>query len=209
VEVELRRGYLHVVLRGELASPEDVLHLAALVHRVMDRHDTRRLLVDARVLPDLSPEACDAGWSWLAEGVCRQLAWVIPQTGDTSAEEMNVTRINMTGVSSGLPVRGFSAIIDAHRWLDTKPGERKLSSSMPAVRLTDRPPAMPVPGRQTTPPRGSESVDSHSKSAADWHALSVDEVRSTRPRRATLTGKSSGTLPRVAPDERKDPPDRH
>ncbi len=150
IEVEPRRGYLHAVLRGECASVDDVLDLSNLAQRVMDRHDTRRLLVDARTLPDHLPtDACTAALEWLGGGLCRQLAWVVPSGGDPGTNELAVTRINMTSLSSALPLRAFGAIIEAHRWLDARPSGRA-SSTMSAVRPED------VAGgaeRSRTPPR--------------------------------------------------------
>jgi hypothetical protein len=152
IEVEPRRGYLHAVLRGECATPDDVLDLSGLAQRVMDRHDTRRLLVDGRALADHLPtDACSAVLHWLGEGQCRQLAWVVPVGADKSATELVVTRINMTGLSSSLPLRAFGAIIDAHRWLDARPaGERRQSSTMSAVRPDEVAAAVE---RSRTPPR--------------------------------------------------------
>jgi hypothetical protein len=197
VEVEPRRGYLHLVLRGDVETPDAALHLGALAVRVMERHETPRLLVDARAVPELPKEACDAGWAWLAEGACRQLAWVIPAGADA---EMNVTRINMMAVSSSLPIRAFSAIIDAHRWLDAKQPDRRLSSVIGAVRPTERPPPMSSGPPPTTPPRGSNGPG---KSSGEWHALTDAEARIARARKPTFTGKSTGDWPRVT-DEPKD-----
>jgi hypothetical protein len=49
---------------------------------------------------------------------------------------MAVTTINMRSVSLNLQLRAFTAIIEAHRWLDTRmSGERRLTGQFPAVQL--------------------------------------------------------------------------
>lgn len=137
--LEQRKGYLHLYLGGLVVTAHDVRGLGTAVERSMERFGVRRILFDARGLEqEVPPPACEEVWAWLGARLYAQMAVVLPGT----SAELSLTRFNMTGVSSQLPLRGFLTVMDAHRWLDTRmSGERRMSQlGIPAVRATSVPP---------------------------------------------------------------------
>lgn len=142
--LEQRKGYLHLSLNGVVASIQDARTLGHALERAMERLGVRRLLFDARGLEhEIAIEPCAEIWVWLAARLYTQMAVVLP----ASSAELGLTRFNMTGLSSQLPLRGFLNVMDAHRWLDTRmSGERRLSQmGIPAVRPTSIPPTSVAP----------------------------------------------------------------
>jgi hypothetical protein len=139
LKLEQRKGYIHLSLTGLLPGVDSVRALGTLVERIMEKTGVRRVLFDARGLGhELAPDACDEAWAWLGARLYGQMAVVLP----ASSAELGLTRFNMTGLSSQLPLRAFLAVMDAHRWLDLRlSGERRLSQmGIPAVKTVPPPP---------------------------------------------------------------------
>jgi len=148
--LEQRKGYLHLSLTGVVLTVTDVRALGTTLERVMEKTGVRRLLFDARGLEeDVPPPACEEVWAWLGARLYAQMAVILPAT----SAELGLTRFNMTGVSSQLPLRGFLNVMDGHRWLDMRmSGERRLSQiGIPAVKAATIPP----PSAASSPPSGS------------------------------------------------------
>lgn len=146
--LEQRKGYLHLSLSGDIATAHDARALGNALERAMERLGVRRLLFDARGLDrEIASDPCAEIWVWLSARLYVQMAVVLP----ASSAELGLTRFNMTGLSSQLPLRGFLNVMDAHRWLDTRmSGERRLSQmGIPAVRASMPPPASAAPAATT------------------------------------------------------------
>lgn len=166
LKLEQRKGYIHLSLTGLLPGVDSVRALGTLVERLMEKTAVRRVLFDARGLGhDLAPDACDEAWAWLGARLYAQMAVVLPAT----SAELGLTRFNMTGLSSQLPLRAFLAVMDAHRWLDLRlSGERRLSQmGIPAVKTVPPPPntAAATSGArtgETDPPPGQQKKRSGS-----------------------------------------------
>jgi hypothetical protein len=165
LKLDQRKGYLLLSLTGSLGSVEDVRALGTLLERIMEKSAVRRLLFDARgLLNELAVDACDEVWAWLGARLYAQMAVVLP----ASSAELGLTRFNMTGLSSQLPLRAFLNVMDGHRWLDLRlSGERRLSQiGIPAVKtIPPPPPASSVPPPQdrapTEPPQKKRSGSYH------------------------------------------------
>jgi hypothetical protein len=170
LKLEQRKGYIHLSLNGTLPGVGGVRALGTLVERLMEKTGVRRVLFDARGLAhDLAPDACDEAWAWLGARLYGQMAVVLP----ASSAELGLTRFNMTGLSSQLPLRAFLNVMDGHRWLDLRmSGERRLSQmGIPAVKTipppartgeTDAPPAHRVDrGQGQGPPEKKKSGSYH------------------------------------------------
>jgi hypothetical protein len=139
LKLEQRKEYIHLSLTGALPAVDSVRALGTLVERIMEKTGVRRVLFDARGLgQELATDACDEAWAWLGARLYGQMAVVLP----ASSAELGLTRFNMTGLSSQLPLRAFLAVMDAHRWLDLRlSGERRLSQmGIPAVKSVPPPP---------------------------------------------------------------------
>lgn len=159
LEVEVRPGYLHVIVVGPVRATTDVSQQSAVMEGLMARHVTRRALFDLReavgVLEIASNEAL---WSWLeSTRGFDQLAYVV-----RAEAELEATRVDMTALARGLSVRCFNNITDAHRWLTNR--SRASTQSMPAVRPNDlgsEPPAssrsQSMPAVRSSPPASSRS----------------------------------------------------
>ncbi|HRK79412.1 MAG TPA: hypothetical protein PLQ95_12825, partial [Thiobacillus sp.] len=118
VEVESRRAYLYVRTQGALDTVSDVEQVVVIMRDRMVHASLRKLLVDLRqVVIPMPDDACHAAWQFVHGRDYELLACALPE----DAGNLMVTRINMTGVSSGLPFRAFANVVDAHRWLDLKP----------------------------------------------------------------------------------------
>lgn len=130
LEIEERKGYLFARVRGLLATAAEVGRTTTLVRDALNKMPERRLLIDAQQLDLPLPDpACHAAWEFIHAKDYSMLACTLPhEPGD-----LTVTRMNMTGLSSGLPLRAFSNILDAHRWLDLRPSgiHRRPSSMLP------------------------------------------------------------------------------
>lgn len=130
LELEERKGYLFARVRGLLVTAAEVGRAASLVRDAMTKFGERRLLIDAQQLDLPLPDpACHAAWEFIHAKDYTMLACTLPlEPGD-----LMVTRMNMTSLSSGLPLRAFSNILDAHRWLDLRPSgiHRRPSSMLP------------------------------------------------------------------------------
>ena len=177
---------------GELPQVAHVQELGALIERLMERHGERRVLVDARALQELlDEETCDSVWVWLGQRSYHQMAVVLPQ----ELAALGLARFNMTGVSAGLPLRAFAAMMDAHRWLDLRTsGERRHSSSMmQAVRLSSPPPSG-APASTAGPPgaRAGELRRSGSTSSMPAVRPESDGSDPTSSREGGFEKKSSG-----------------
>ncbi|MBL8740397.1 MAG: hypothetical protein JNK04_04865, partial [Myxococcales bacterium] len=113
-DLEERKGYLLIRASGTLPTEADVDRLAAFISDAVERTGLRKLLIDARALEVPFPDdACHHAWEWIHARRYDQLACVMP-----AAADLVLTRLNMTGVSSGLPFRAFATVVDAHRWLE-------------------------------------------------------------------------------------------
>ncbi|NUO48959.1 MAG: hypothetical protein HOV80_08900 [Polyangiaceae bacterium] len=173
LKLEQRKGYIHLSLTGLLTGVDSVRALGTLVERIMEKTTVRRVLFDARGLGhDLAPDACDEAWAWLGARLYAQMAVVLP----ASSAELGLTRFNMTGLSSQLPLRAFLAVMDAHRWLDLRmSGERRLSQmGIPAVKTVPPPPntAPATTGArtgETDPPPGQQK-----KRSGSYHTGSLE-----------------------------------
>lgn len=172
LKLEQRKGYIHLSLTGLLPGVDNVRALGTLVERIMERTAVRRVLFDARGLGhDLAPDACDEAWAWLGARLYAQMAVVLP----ASSAELGLTRFNMTGLSSQLPLRAFLAVMDAHRWLDLRmSGERRLSQmGIPAVKSVPPPPNQPTgrTGDTDLPPsqQRSDSQRVEKKKSGSYH----------------------------------------
>lgn len=141
-EVEARAGYVFAMSRGVLASTQEVAEYFGLVKQHLDAAHVRRLLMDARGQSDMpSPEVREAAWSWLKRLNLERVAYVVG-----TEEALKLSRINMTAISSHMPMRAFSSVLEAHRWLaTTMPGTTPKPST---------PPSLPVP---SSLPRKSRS----------------------------------------------------
>lgn len=132
IEVEERKGYLYVRVHGEISTVAEVERAVDYVRARMDQVGTKKLHLDARQLRlPLPDDACHAAWQFIHGKHYTTLACTLPEDGG----DLMVTRMNMTGVSSGLPFRAFSNIVEAHRWLELRPsGIRRVSTmSLPAM----------------------------------------------------------------------------
>ena len=167
VEVEERKGYVLIRVSGALPTEVEVDRLSAFISDTIERTGLRKLLIDARALEVPFPDdACHRAWEWIHARRYDQLACVMP-----AASDLVLTRLNMTGVSSGLPFRAFPSVIDAHRWLEMKLSgvHRRPSSSMiPAQKPMSEPPpagsAPPAP--YASPPRKTSTRSSSMPSGA-------------------------------------------
>jgi hypothetical protein len=167
LKLEQRKGYIHLSLTGLVPALESVRALGTLVERIMEKTGVRRVLFDARGLGhDLAPDACDEAWAWLGARLYAQMAVVLP----ASSAELGLTRFNMTGLSSQLPLRAFLNVMDAHRWLDLRmSGERRLSQmGIPAVK-TVPPPANPPAGVRTGETDAPPSQRPEKKKSGSYH----------------------------------------
>ena len=143
-DLEERKGYILIRVSGTLPTEADVDRLAAFVSTAVERTGSRKLLLDARTLEVPFPDdACHRAWEWIHARRYDQLACVMPPAAD-----LVLTRLNMTGVSSGLPFRAFPTVVDAHRWLDQRLSgvHRRPSSSM-----------IPIAAKNSEPPPGAAS----------------------------------------------------
>jgi len=147
LEVEVRPGYLHVIVVGPVRATTDVSEQSTVMESLMTRHLTRRALFDLReTVGVLELASNDALWSWL--GSARgfdQLAYVVRADG-----ELEATRVDMMALSRGLSVRCFSNVTDAHRWLTNR--SRASTQTMPAVRPNDLGSDPPSSGRSQSMP---------------------------------------------------------
>lgn len=117
VEVEARGDYLHVVLRGNLPTVEDVKQLTSLMRHLMTDRGIRRMLVSSTGLEHpLSTEGWAALWAWLNERTCRQFAWVVPW----GTADVTVTSLNMAALGESLAFRAFATVVDAAHWLELR-----------------------------------------------------------------------------------------
>lgn len=148
-DLEARKGYIIIRVSGTLPTEAEVDRLAAFISDAVERTGLRKLLIDARTLEVPFPDdACHHAWEWIHARRYDQLACVMPATAD-----LVLTRLNMTGVSSGLPFRAFATVVDAHRWLDMRLSgiHRRPSSSMIPVAPTTSHPPPGVASQVTTP----------------------------------------------------------
>ncbi len=157
-EVEERKGYVLIRVSGSLPTEADVDRLAAFISDALERTGLRKLLMDARLLEVPFPDdACHHAWEWIHARRYDQLACVMPPTAD-----LVLTRLNMTGVSSGLPFRAFGTVVDAHRWLEMRLSgvHRRPSSSLIPVasKNSDRPPGPSSQVATPPPPAAVSSV---------------------------------------------------
>lgn len=160
VEAEERKGYLYVRANGYVATPNDVERATLYLHDRMEAAGTRKMLLDLRALELPMPdEACHTAWQFVHAREYELLAFALPE----EQADLMVTRMNMTGVSSGLPFRAFTSIVEAHRWLDQRNSgmiRRVSTTSFPAVAQAS-----------SIPPVGIQSATS----------LAPDELPSTNP----------------------------
>ena len=154
-DVEERKGYVLIRVTGSLPTEADVDRLAAFISDALERTGLRKLLIDARALEMPFPDdACHHAWEWIHARRYDQLACVVPPAAD-----LVLTRLNMTGVSSGLPFRAFPTVVDAHRWLELRLSgvHRRPSSSMIPIASksstnSEPPPGLPSRVATPTPP---------------------------------------------------------
>jgi len=149
-DLEERKGYALIRVRGALPTEADVDRLAMFIADAIERTGLRKLLIDARALEVPFPDdACHHAWEWIHARRYDQLACVMPPAAD-----LIITRLNMTGVSSGLPFRAFPTVVDAHRWLELRLSgvHRRPSSSMIPVAMKKSDPPPSVSSRVATPP---------------------------------------------------------
>lgn len=170
LELEERRTYLHAHLVGEVLSKEVVERVTARLGWWMEKQQIPRLLVDARDLVVPFPdEACHATWEWIHARRFEQCAIIF----SPAATDLVMTRMNMTAVSSGLPVRGFAAVVDAHRWLDPRLSgiqRRHSSTTLPALG------GLVQSGAGSDPPRRPSGL---------FSAVAEPAGASVRPKRAS------------------------
>jgi hypothetical protein len=165
-DLEERKGYILIRVSGALATEAEVDRLAAFIADAFERTGFRKLLVDARTLEVPFPDdACHHAWEWIHARRYDQLACVMPPAAD-----LVLTRLNMTGVSSGLPFRAFPTVVDAHRWLDLRLSgvHRRPSSSMipiatknsldPGTTSSEPPPGLASQVATPPPPAAVSSV---------------------------------------------------
>lgn len=112
-DVETRGTYVHVTARGVLASIEEVRAFYRLIEEALPKATARRVLLDAREATDEpSNEVRDASWKGLARLQLERVAYVV-----SGAQPLKATRLNMTALSSSIPIRAFDSFLEAHRWL--------------------------------------------------------------------------------------------
>lgn len=150
-EVELRGGYVFAMARGVLATPQEVSEYFGMVRAHLDAAHVRRLLMDARGQTEQpSAEVRDAAWSWLRRLNLERIAYVVG-----TEEALKLSRINMTAISSHMPMRAFTSVLEAHRWLaTTMPGSAPKPSVSPAAAVARS--ADPFP--RTTGASGSSTL---------------------------------------------------
>lgn len=117
VEVHSRGDYLHVVLRGDLSSADDMKQLTALLQHLIDKLAIRRLLVSARDFEHPpTKESWAILWTWLNERTCRQFGWVAP----SATAELMITTMNLAAMADALAFRAFASAIEAAHWLERR-----------------------------------------------------------------------------------------
>lgn len=158
VEAEERKGYLYVRAHGSLSTPEQVESVVVYLQDRMVAAGTRKLLLDLRALElPLPDEACHAAWSFVHGREYALIALALPE----EQADLLVTRMNMTGVSSNLPCRAFTTIVEAHRWLDQRNSGvlRRVSTSFATAGLNLSSTA-PPPAIQTVAPLAQNELPS-------------------------------------------------
>lgn len=112
-EIEAHGTYLLTASRGVLASLDEVNQYFRLLREHLERAGVRRILIDARGQTEQAePKVREAAWSGLHKLGLERIAYVVG-----TEEALKATRVNMTGISSHIPIRAFSSVLDAHRWL--------------------------------------------------------------------------------------------
>lgn len=198
LEVEVRPGYLHVIVVGPVRATTDVSEQNSVMEALMTRHLTRRALFDLResvgVLELASNEPL---WQWV--GSARgfdQLAYVMRADG-----ELEATRVDMTALARGLSVRCFNNVTDAHRWLTNR--SRASTQTMPAVRPNDLGSDPPSSGRSQSLPVTRSMPPASGRSQ---YMLAVrPEAESLRPETPSSGSQSRFAVRSEPPLEREEP----
>lgn len=192
VEVVPSGEHLHLLLRG-LPTDADVKQLTGLLRHLLESRAVRRVLVSARALDgELSKEAWETFWSWMAERSCRKLAWV-PAQGTT---ELTVATLNTTGSERSPAFRAFTKVEEAERWLDAEEEAARPSARAPQ-RLRSDSPGAPI---EAVPQRASNSYARavrESVTPASIRSSSVDLRVEPMPesRPPSSRGRTTGTGP--------------
>ncbi|MBK6513648.1 MAG: STAS/SEC14 domain-containing protein [Polyangiaceae bacterium] len=115
VEVSAHGSYVHVTAAGVLASPTEVRAFYQLVEEHLSRAGVRRLLIDARTAEgEPTEEVREASWRGLSRLQLERVAYVVSEL-----QQLKATRLNMTAISTSVPIRAFGSILEAHRWLSS------------------------------------------------------------------------------------------
>lgn len=157
MDLEPRPQYIHVTCHGTLLTLQDVATFNRLMESAMLTHGVRRALLDVRGQTDEpSREVRAAAWKWLSSpSAFDQVAYVLP-----IEQELKAARVNMTGLSSGVAIRAFHSVMEAHRWL-VGPRRSGVSQQLPAVRTTIPPAVESDEGRPSSlPPQSPNDSDS-------------------------------------------------
>lgn len=113
VEVSAHGSYVHVTAAGVLTSLGEVRAFYQLVEEQLARAGVRRLLIDARSAEgEPSDEVREASWRGLSRLQLERVAYVV-----SALQQLKAARLNMTAISTAVPIRAFATILEAHRWL--------------------------------------------------------------------------------------------
>lgn len=144
VVVEERRGFLFVTPTPHFRTVGEIDRGLLTIRSAMEQRAMDRLLVDCRLLTlPLPDDACQRVWEIIHDKQYAWLALLLP-----ASEDLMLTRINMTALSSNLPFRAFTGVMEAHRWLENRlSGIRRSSTfsrtSTASLRATSSAPPSP------------------------------------------------------------------
>lgn len=203
VEVEERSGYLYVVETGQLRNMRELHAYTSAMDEVVAQTGIDRAVIDARgEVGDPPAEVRAAMWDWLGspERGFSLVAFILPS-------EMAVARVNMTALSRRAPVRAFTSVQEAQRWLTRGPRATSSMFAPSAERISSRPPPRADANAPTERPPAATAPTVPAFPRPPAVPAEAAEPRSERVPRPSPPPRSSTPAPRGVDSARR-PSDR-